>query len=109
MSTDVSIFGGRRVQLPEGWGRQRLISFFGGANIDAHATPGEGARLTIVTVIGGALVAVPEGARVSLSGFSLFAGRRVDVESRVDGPEIRVSAYSVLGGVRITDGQTAGT
>ena len=106
MSTDVSIFGGRRVQLPEGWGKQRLISILGGANVDARAMPGKDAKLTLVTVIGGALVAVPEGARVSLSGFSLFAGRRVDVESRADGPEIRVSAYSVLGGVRVTERQT---
>ena len=102
---DVSIFGGRRIQLPEGWKSQKLVSILGGANVDARARPGEGAKLTIVVVMGGALVHAPEGARVSLSGFTIFGGRRIDVESRADGPEIRVKAHSVLGGVRVTDRQ----
>jgi hypothetical protein len=102
---DVSIFGGRRVQLPEGWKSQRLLSILGSVNIDARARPSEGAKLTIVVVMGGALVHAPDGARISLSGFTLFGGRRIDVESRADGPEIRVKAISVMGGVRITDRQ----
>jgi hypothetical protein len=100
---NVAIFGGRRIQLPEGWGNQKLVSILGSVNVDARARPAESAKLTIVVVMGGALAHAPQGARVLLSGFTLLGGRRIDVESRADGPEIRVRAYSVMGGVRVTD------
>jgi glucose/arabinose dehydrogenase len=102
MSLDVAILGGRKVRLPEGWTKQTLVTLFGGADVDARATPGEGARLTIVAILGGARVLAPDGARVTVGGFAFLGGRRVDVQSRPDGPEIRLVGYSVLGGIEVT-------
>jgi hypothetical protein len=101
VSTDIAIFGGRRITLPVGWTKQRLVAIFGGAHVDATAQPGEGAALMIVTILGGAEIVVPEGARVTIGGFALLGGRSVEVSSKEDGPEIRVNAYSVLGGLRV--------
>lgn len=101
--TDVAILGGRRVKLPVGWTKQRVVSVLGGAEIDAGATPGEGATLRIVSVLAGAKVVVPEGANVSLGGIAILGGRKVDVSPRADGPQIRIAAHSLLGGLRVTD------
>jgi hypothetical protein len=103
VSTDLAVFGGRQIRLPDGWSRQTLISIIGGAKIDATATPAENASLTLVTVLGGAEVVVPAGARVTSGGLAFLGGRKIDVTSRPDGPEIRVRAYSILGGINISD------
>jgi hypothetical protein len=101
MATDVAIFGGRRITLPVGWTKQRLVAIFGGAHVDATAAPGEGAALRVVTILGGAEIVVPEGARVTIGGLALLGGRNVEVSSSEGGPEIRVTAYTVLGGLRV--------
>jgi hypothetical protein len=103
VSTDLAVFGGRQIRLPEGWSKQTLISVVGGAKVDATAAPAADASLTLVTLLGGAEVVVPEGARVTSGGFAFLGGRRIDVASRPDGPEIRVHAYSILGGINISD------
>ena len=99
---DVAILGGREITLPGGWERRTLVSILGGAEIDARATPGEGATLTFVSVFGGANMKVARGARVSVEGFSFLGGRKIDT-SPGDGPEIKVRAYTFLGGLRVTD------
>ncbi len=103
MSTDLAVFGGRKIRLPDGWNKQTMISIIGGAKIDATAAPGEKASLTLVTLLGGAEVTVPGGARVTSGGFAFLGGRKIDVTSSPDGPEIRVHAYSILGGIDISD------
>jgi hypothetical protein len=102
MSTDIAILGGRSITFPSGWTSQRLVAVLGGAHIDARAAPGDGATLRLLTIFGGAEVLVAEGTRVTLSGLSLFGGRKVDLEPRDAGPEIRVKAVSVFGGIRIS-------
>jgi hypothetical protein len=99
---DVSILGGRRISLPSGWRRQTSVSLLGGSRIDAGATPGEDAKLTIVTILGGIHMKVPKGAKVSVGGFSLLGGRKVETTPG-EGPEISVRAFSFLGGIHITD------
>jgi hypothetical protein len=99
---DVSILGGRDVTLPVGWQQRSFLSVLAGASIDARATPGEGAKLTFIAVFGGAEIRVQRGARVSLDGFSLLGGRKIET-SPGDGPEITVRAFSFLGGLKITD------
>jgi hypothetical protein len=103
VSTDLAVFGGRQIRLPDGWSKQTMISIFGGAKVDATATPAENASLTIVTVLGGAEVAVPGGARVTSGGLAFLGGRKIDVSSSPEGPEIRVHAYPILGGISISD------
>ena len=103
MSLDVAILAGREITLPAGWTKQTLVSLLGGANVDARAAPGEGATLTFVGVLGGAKVVVPEGSRVTIGGFAFLGGRKVSVASSEQGPAIRVIAYSLLGGLEVTD------
>jgi len=99
---DLAILGGRKITLPSGWQRRTFVSILGGADIDARARPGEDAKLTIVTILGGANVKVPRGARVSVDGFSFLGGRKVETAPE-DGPEIAVRAFTVLGGAQVTD------
>jgi hypothetical protein len=103
VSTDVAIFAGRKITLPVGWTKQRLVAILGGAQVDATAAPGQGAVLRVLTILGGAEVLVPEGARVTVGGLALLGGRTVEVSSREDGPEIRLVAYTLLGGLRVRD------
>ncbi len=103
MSVDVAILSGRRSTLPAGWAKQTIVAVLGGADVDASATPAEGASITFVGIFGGAKITVARGARVSLAGFSFLGGRKVDVQSSPDGPAVRVTAYTVLGGVEIRD------
>jgi hypothetical protein len=102
---DVAILGGRKITLPSGWRRRTFVSLLGGAEIDARALPGEDAKLTIVTLLGGVHVKVPRGARVSVDGFSFLGGRRVET-TPAEGPEIAVRAFTVLGGSHVTDQDT---
>jgi hypothetical protein len=101
MATDVAILAGRKITLPAGWTKQRLVAIFGGAHVDATAAPGEGAALRVVTILGGAEIVVRQGARVTIGGLALLGGRSVEVSSKEDGPEIRITAYTVLGGLRV--------
>jgi hypothetical protein len=107
MSLDVAVFSGRKVRLADGWWKQTLITIFGGADVDGSAAPGDGARLTIVAVLGGVRVIVPAGARLKVGGFAFLGGRKVDVHSNPDGPKIRVRAFSVLGGINVSEAQRA--
>jgi hypothetical protein len=99
---DVAVLGGRQITLPTGWQRHTFVSILGGANVDARARPGEGATLTFVAVFGGSEVKVARGARVSPAGFSFLGGRKIETEPG-DGPEIAVRAYTVFGGLSVTD------
>jgi hypothetical protein len=107
MSLDVAVFSGRKLRLADGWWKQTLVTVFGGADVDGSAEPGEGARLTIVTVLGGARVVVPAGARLKVGGFGFLGGRKIDVHSKPDGPKIRLRAFAVLGGIDVSEAQRA--
>ena len=96
----ISLLGGRDLRLPAGWGSETSYTLIGGAKVDATAEPRPGAKLRVYTVIGGADVLVPKGARVRLKGGSLIGGRKLDV-SHGDGPEITILACALLGGVRV--------
>jgi hypothetical protein len=96
-----TLIGGRDLVLPEGWTSDSSFTFFGGAKIDATARSAEGATIRVFSVIGGIKVRVAKGARAKVVGGSLVGGRRVDVATG-DGPEITVTACTLIGGVRIT-------
>jgi hypothetical protein len=106
MSMDIAIFSGRKARLADGWWKQTIVSILGGADVDARATPGQGARLTVVAVLGGVRVRVPAGARIKAGGFGFLGGRNVNVESKPDGPQIRLRAFSVLGGIDVSEAQS---
>ena len=98
----ISILGGRDLRLPTGWTSETSWTLIGGAKVDATADPAPGAKLRVYTVLGGADVVVPRGARVHLKGGSLIGGRRLEV-SPGDGPELTVLACAVIGGARVRE------
>jgi predicted membrane protein len=100
---NVSIIGRRIITLPNGWTDEGGLNVIGSSRIDAAAaTPGEGAKLSLYSIVGGIDVVVPRGARVRLEGFSLLGSRRVEVTPG-DGPEITINAISIVGRLRVTE------
>jgi hypothetical protein len=105
----VAVFGGTeqrgRWRLSN---RLRLVVAFGGATLDLGTAQPEAAEsvITVVAVLGGAEILVPQGVSIQLSGFSLFGGKG---DKRAGGPLlpgsplIRVRAFTLLGGVTVKD------
>jgi hypothetical protein len=101
---NVAIFGGfgKRPFAP-GWTKETVVAVLGGGELDLTSSPpGPDARLTAIAVFGGVELIVPRGSRVSLSGFSLFGGRDVEIEQG-DGPELKLHAVAVFGGVDVKE------
>src|SRR4051794_27843599 len=102
----VSLLGGVRrsgpMTLPE---RTTIITGIGGADLDlGRATvPAGGARLTKVSLVGGLSIVASPAVRVEVRGFSLLGGKSVERDRglRPDAPVLRVSAWSLVGGVRV--------
>lgn len=105
---NVAVLGGfGMAPLRRGWRRETALAFLGGGDYDIDdVAPGEGARLTVIALLGGVDVRVPPGTRVSMSGLSLLGGRDVKVPPG-DGPEIRIRAFAVLGGVTVKPSKRA--
>ena len=60
-------------------------------------------RLTKVSLVGGLSIVASADIRVEVRGFSLVGGKNVerDRDARPDAPVLRVSAWSLVGGVRV--------
>lgn len=54
-------------------------------------------------MLGGIKIGVAPGTRVSVSGFALLGGREVQVSQRGDGPQIKMSLWAFLGGIRVAE------
>ena len=74
--------------------------------LDATAEPGDDAKLTVVSILCGTKVLVPQGTRVQLSGGDIFGSHRVDVEPSADGPLMKIQAVPVLGHIKIYTADT---
>ena len=85
-----AVFGGfSKAPFRDGWTRETAIAVFGGGELDlTRASPGAGAVLRAVAVLGGVEVIVPEGSRVALSGRSRFGGRDGKAEPGAPGRAI---------------------
>jgi len=101
---NVAIFGGfGKRPLAGGWTKETAVAALGGGEFDLTGIePGDGARLTAVAILGGIDIFVDEGTQVTMSGFSLFGSRDIDVKAG-DGSAIAVRAYAILGGVDIKE------
>jgi len=105
----VAVFGGTeqrgRWQLSS---RLRVVVAFGGATLDLGTAQPEAPEsvITVVAVLGGAEILVPQGVSIQLSGFSLLGGKG---DKRGGGPPlpgsplVRVRAFTILGGVTVKD------
>jgi hypothetical protein len=87
-------------------GLTRAIAVMGGIDIDLREAQIDAPeiRITALTLMGGINIIVPEGVRVEMGGFALMGGNS---GPRDPGPEapgapvVRVSAWSLMGGVDV--------
>ena len=101
---NVAIFGrfGNRPLAP-GWKKETAFAAIGGAEFDiSDAPPSEGARLTVIVVLGSMKILVAPGTKVRMQGFSLFGGREALVKPR-EGPNVSITEVAVFGRVKITE------
>ena len=103
----VSIMGGTDKR-----GRWRLakdanvICVMGGAKLDLRQAELEDldSAITVVAVMGGAEIIVPEGVDVDLGGFAFMGGKELKPGSTApppSAPRIRIDAYAFMGGVEV--------
>jgi len=99
---NVAIFGsfGQRMLAP-GWTKQTALAFLGGGDIDLTGiAPGDGAQLTAIAIFGGIDLIVDPGTQVTMTGFSLFGSRDVEVVP-TDGPAVHIRAFAAFGSVDV--------
>jgi hypothetical protein len=103
MGVQVSIFGSTVTGAAPGWTRETVVSVLGRLELDLSGSPpADGAKLTVLTVLGSNKIVLPAGTRVSVSGFSIVGARRVDL-SQGDGPAVSVAVNALIGSTMITD------
>lgn len=103
MGIQVSIFGSSVTGTAPGWTKETVASVIGSLKLDLSGSPpAEGARLTVVAVVGVNKIILPRGTRVSVSGLSIFGSRKVKI-TQGDGPAVSVAVYALLGATTITD------
>jgi hypothetical protein len=103
----VAVMGGanRRGRFRLG-ANTNVVTIMGGSHLDLRQAELEQPEvtITIVAVMGGADVVVPEGVAVELSGISIMGGKdyRPGKQPLPPGaPVVRVRAYTVMGGVSV--------
>jgi hypothetical protein len=103
----VSIMGGLdrkgRWRVPK---KLRVVSVMGGCDLDFRQAQieHEVVTVTVVDVMGGVDLYVPEGIEVDVGGFSLMGGVDEwgeDVAPRPGTPMIRVRAFTLMGGIDV--------
>jgi hypothetical protein len=104
IDVNIAILGGfGKRPLAPGWQRETAFAAIGGGEFDiTDSPPAEGAHLVAVAFLGGIKIQVSPGTRVQMNGFSLLGGRSAEVTPG-EGPDLKVTAVAILGGVRITD------
>lgn len=88
--------------------RCRVVDFMGGSHLDLTQAevPGE-LHMTVISLMGGSWVRVPENARVEASKLAIMGGVDVlllDEPTAPDGPVIRLRLISLMGGIHIIQG-----
>ncbi len=106
----VGIFGGTEQR-----GRWRLgrtlwiVCVFGGVRLDLGSAQPQSPQcdITVLALLGGADLAAPSTVPISVSGFSFLGGRSdersADHPPLAGAPTLRVRAFALLGGVKITE------
>jgi Domain of unknown function (DUF1707)/Cell wall-active antibiotics response 4TMS YvqF len=92
--------------------RVLVVNGIGGADLDLREAVLDGPKveLTIVSLIGGSDITVPEGVRVEVSGFALVGGNDVQLEGPEPppgAPVVRVRAFTLVGGTDVGTARSA--
>jgi hypothetical protein len=103
----VAVMGGahRRGRFRLG-AQTNVVTIMGGANIDLRQAELEGPEVTItvLSIMGGAHLIVPEGVDVELTGVSIMGGKDYRPGKNPlppAAPVVRVRGYSVMGGISV--------
>jgi hypothetical protein len=86
--------------------RATVLNILGGADLDLRDAliDSNETVITVVSVMGGSDIIVPEGVEVELSGFALLGGNDLKVggaRPRPGAPVVRVRAFSLMGGTDV--------
>jgi len=84
----------------------QVINFMGGADLDLRSATISGpvTEITVVSIMGGSTIVVPDGVEVEPSGFALLGGNDVqltDTPAPANAPLLRIKTISVMGGTGI--------
>lgn len=84
----------------------RVVCFMGGADLDLRSVELEelDSTLTVVCVMGGAQIIVPEGVDVDVGGFAFMGGKDFRPGKTVPppgAPSVRIRAYALMGGIEV--------
>jgi hypothetical protein len=103
----VSILGGTQRRGRWRLGRStNVLCVMGGAQLDLRHAELEDldSELTVVTVMGGAEIIVPEGVDVDVTGMAILGGKHFRPAKTLPPPgvpRIRIRAYAIMGGVEV--------
>src|SRR5688500_6412411 len=104
----VSVLGGNERAEDVAQDETVGLDVMGGSDLDIRgaSVPAGEATVTVIAIMGGSTIWVPEGALVELSGFALMGGNsnRVPKAAAASGPLVRVKAWSLMGGVDVRSG-----
>jgi hypothetical protein len=83
-----------------------IVCVMGGAELDLRHAELEAldSTITVVAVMGGAEIIVPEGVDVDVTGFALMGGKEFRPGRTVPpptAPSIRIKAYALMGGIEV--------
>jgi Domain of unknown function (DUF1707)/Cell wall-active antibiotics response 4TMS YvqF len=86
--------------------RATVVNILGGADLDLRDAliDSNETVITVVSVLGGSEIIVPEGVEVDLGGFALLGGNDLKIGGPRPGPGapvVRVRAFSLLGGTDV--------
>ncbi|MEU4677303.1 LiaF domain-containing protein [Micromonospora sp. NPDC023737] len=100
----ISLLGGHEQRVGGRADDTAVVTSIGGADIDlTGAELAPETTLTKVSLIGGVKLRVPADTHVEIEGFHLFGGRRVEAGTpSPSAPVVRVRAYGIIGGVRVS-------
>lgn len=107
----LGILGGDKISGPlELAGEPTIVNIMGGTDLDLSQARIERGQLTltVVSIMGGSTVRVPQGVRVERTGFSLMGGDEVEsgesAFSPADAPVVRVRSFNLMGGSNFRQG-----
>lgn len=100
----ITLFGKSNASgFPIDWTQETVVSILGGVDLDlVKRPPAPGARLTVLHVLGGTDITIPNGRRLASGGLTILGRREIDV-TPATGPDLTITVYNILGRVRITE------
>jgi hypothetical protein len=86
--------------------RATVVNVMGGADLDLREALIDSTEtvITVLSLMGGSNIIVPEGVEVELTGFAIMGGNRLKLRGprpRPGAPVVRVRAFSLMGGTDV--------